>query len=190
MPQQQQPQQQQEAVHHPQQQQQQQQEEAHCCRQQQEELLGTGDAGSMCGRGLDMSARGAVVQGTFTAQELEQQWQLQVRLEHSPTANDQQQQQQQLQGQGQGQLWESEQDMWFEQQIAEQRPWRQELGPVTVNNCTFFMGVDEGGDISGSSGGQFLRRGVEGEAEQGLVLTRAAVDALHDMVHSCMDRSC
>jgi hypothetical protein len=143
----------------------------------------SGVAGSACGMSGQAAAGQAVVQGTFTLQELEQQWQQQLHFEqHSPAGEldchyQQQQQQQQPPWQQQGQqLWEAEQEeQWFAQQVAQQNG-------LCSSNANGTQGVDSRGVHTG--------RGGAAAAEQGLVLSRAAVDALHDMVLSCMDRTC
>lgn len=125
-----------------------------------------GLVGSACGASGQAAAGQAVVQGTFNLQELEQQWRQQLRLPQSPAGELDCQYQQQ-------QLWEAEQeDQWFAQQVAQQHGMHSSSG----------SGAEGVGVHTGCNGA--------GGADQGLVLSRAAVDALHDMVLSCMDRAC
>jgi hypothetical protein len=51
-------------------------------------------------------------------------------------------------------------------------------------------GLRAAGCVTGCEGGECGSSRVSGVANEAEVLSRAAVDALHDMVHSCMDRSC
>jgi hypothetical protein len=109
-------------------------------------------------------------------EDLEQQWQQQLQLGQALP----QQQQQQVWDEGQ-------QDAWFEQQVAQQRPrqcaageqgqgapgaYRQLAEPLT-DGCVTAAATRDRACV----GGLVCN-----------VLSRAAVDALRDMVHSCMDR--
>jgi len=123
------------------------------------------------GIALQQGANGAgvTVQGTFTLQQLEQQWQQQLQLGQCSDPGVQQQQEQQR-------VWDpDQQDEWFEQQVAQQR----RGGGLRQEGLRSF---------SSSVGREGAGQGAAG-ADAAAALSRAAVDALHDMVHSCMDRS-
>jgi hypothetical protein len=142
---------------------------------------------------------GQVVSGVFRLEDLEQQWQQQLHLGQAS----QQQQQQQQQEQQQGQIWQARQEEeWFEQQMAEQRPTHK--GPKVYSMYSMYqdsfnsMVAGDGGPGDAEGAGSSTAGAVQipklaataAAAGAGQKLSRAATDALHDMVHSCMDRSC
>lgn len=128
------------------------------------------------------SAR-SVVPGTFTLQELEQQWQTQLQLGERGQPGQQQPQQQQ----SGNELWDvQQQDQWFAAQQAAAAGRQQLLNPGQGRGST-----TTGSDHAAFGGGGAVRNGDIVEQQQhGPSLSRAAVDALHDMLHSCMDRLC
>jgi hypothetical protein len=88
-------------------------------------------------------------------------------------------------------MWEAEQDDWFAQQVAQQRPrGGQRQYAMYLEHGYHTEGLRAVGCVGGCEGGECGGDKGAGVASEAEVLPRAAVDALHDMVHSCMDRAC